>query len=222
MAEILQGSDEWKQLRCGKVTASRIADVLAKRKDGKPSAMRGNYLAELVAERMTGKPSAHFQSKEMLRGNEMEPQARAAYEFFADVDVELVALVDHPTIPMAAASPDGLVGEGGLVEFKNPNTSTHIETLLGAPVDRDYLLQMQWQLACTGRQWVDFVSYDESMPEHLRLFVKRFERDDVLIAEVEKEVSAFLSELRAKEEKLIRLYSPYKPVDDGTSLAMAG
>lgn len=222
MGEILQGSDEWKQLRCGKVTASRIADVLAKRKDGKPSAMRGNYLAELVAERMTGKPSAHFQSKEMLRGNEMEPKARAAYEFYADVDVELVALIDHPTISMAAASPDGLVGKDGLVEFKNPNTSTHIETLLGAPVDRDYLLQMQWQMACTGRQWVDFVSYDECMPDHLQLFVKRFERDGALIAEVEKEVSAFLSELRAKEEKLIRLYSPYKPVDDGTSLAMAG
>lgn len=220
MDNIVQGSPEWHAIRVGKVTASRVADVVAKTKSGY-SASRANYLAELISERLTGVPAEKFTSGPMLWGTEQEPYARAAYEFYADVDVEQVAFVHHPTINLAGASPDGLIGTDGLVEIKAPNTATHIETLLGATVPGKYLTQMAWQMACTGRQWCDFVSYDPRMPEHMRLFVKRVARDNTLIAELETEVSIFLTELRRKEQELISRYSPVSATDD-TSVRMAG
>lgn len=219
MADIVQGSDAWKQLRIGKVTASRVADVIARTKTGY-GASRANYLAELIAERLTGTPAEKFSNAAMAHGTEYEPEARRAYEFYADVDVEEVAFVAHPSISMSGASPDGLVGADGLVEIKCPNTATHLDTLLESTVAGKYITQIQWQLACTGRKWCDFLSYDPRMPEHMRLWVKRVHRDDVQIAELEREVSKFLSELRSMEEQLIRMYSPVKA--DPASVRMAG
>ena len=192
-----QGTQAWLDARCGKVTASRMADLLAKTKNG-PSASRANYMAELIAERLTGCPAERYVSKEMERGTEMEPEARSAYEFFCDSTVTLCGFIDHPTIAMSGASPDGLVGDAGLIEVKNPNTSTHIDMLLAQEIPNKYQLQMQWQMACTGRQWADFVSYDSRLPQNLRLFVKRLERDDAKIKEMETQAEIFLSELDTK------------------------
>ncbi len=203
--DIEQGSDAWKQIRIGKVTASRVADVVAKTKTGW-GASRANYLAELIAERLTGEAAASFTNAAMQWGTDKEPEARAYYEFRSDAEVALVAFVDHPTIGMTGASPDGLVGDDGLIELKCPNTATHIETLLGDEIPAKYVTQMQWQMACTGRKWCDFASYDPRLPESMRLFVKRVNRDDTRIAELEKLVEAFLAELDGKVSALRSLY----------------
>lgn len=204
---LIQGSEEWLRARCGKVTASRVADVIARTRTGW-GASRKNYLAELIAERLTGVPAATYTNAAMQWGSDTEPQARAAYEFFTDATVIEVGLVPHPTIAMAAASPDGLVGDDGLVEIKCPNTSTHIETLLTKSIADKYQVQMLWQLACTGRQWCDFVSFDPRMPEHLRMFVKRVERDEKRIAELEYQVVMFLAEVDDTLAKLTGLSQP--------------
>lgn len=205
MNEIIQGTPEWHALRVGKVTASRVADVVAKTKTGW-GASRANYLAELIAERLTGEPAASFTNAAMAWGTEKEPEARAAYEFRTDAEVALVAFIDHPEIAMTGASPDGLVGNDGLIELKCPNTATHIETLLGDEIPGKYITQMQWQMACTGRAWCDFASYDPRLPESMRLFVKRVDRDDARIAELQTLVSAFLAELDGKVAALRSLY----------------
>ncbi|KFG68671.1 lambda exonuclease family protein [Microvirga sp. BSC39] len=205
MSEIVQGSDEWLAVRVGKVTASRVADVVAKTKTGY-GASRANYMAELIAERLTGEPAERFTNSAMKWGTEQEPDARVAYEFRVDAEVVQVGFVPHPTIAMTGASPDGLVGEEGLVEIKCPNTATHIDTLLSQTVPGKYVTQMMWQMACTGRQWCDFVSYDPRMPEHMRLFVKRVHRDDALIASLEADVAGFLAELAQKVVELTTLY----------------
>jgi len=196
-----QGSQEWLQERCGKVTASRIADLMATTRSG-PAASRANYAAQLVAERLTGCVAPGFTNAAMIHGTETEPEARRAYEFFVDRDVQQVGFVPHPVIQMAGASPDGLVGNDGLLELKCPNTATHINTLLTGRVDDKYFKQMQFQMACTGRQWCDFASYDNRMPERMRLFVKRYGRDEAEIAEIEKEVKAFLAEIDETVERL--------------------
>lgn len=203
MEMIEQGSPEWHALRLGKVTASRVADVVARTKSGW-GASRANYMAELIVERMTNVHTEGFKSAEMLWGNQVEPDARAAYEFLTDATVELASFVDHPTIVNSGASPDGLVvGQPGLVEFKCPNTATHIETLLGRAVPARYVTQTMWQLACCKeREWCDYVSFDPRMPEHLQMFVMRIHRDDEKIAELEGYVSAFLVELDAKVDQL--------------------
>lgn len=203
-----QRSAEWFAIRCGRVTASRIADVCAKTRTGW-GASRLNYRAELVAERLTRSPAARYVSAEMQRGIELEPDALAAYEWTTDVTVARVGFVEHPEIAMAGCSPDGLVGDDGLVEVKVPNTSTHIDTLLGAPIPDKYIKQVMFQMACTGRLWCDWVSFDPRLPESMQLFIKRVERDEEMIADLEKEVRVFLgevdtivSELRARYESL--------------------
>lgn len=196
-----QGTPEWIAARLGKVTASRITDLMAKTKSG-PAASRANYMAELLVERLSGEPTPFFVNAAMAWGTEKEAEARNAYAFHHDADVVEVGFIDHPSIPMAGASPDGLVGDDGLVEIKAPNTATHLETLLSGAIPGKYQNQMTWQLACCQRDWCDFVSYDPRLPEHLRLFVKRFHRDDLRIAEMEQEVRTFLSEL---DEKIARL-----------------
>lgn len=208
MAEIilLQGTDEWRRARAGRVTASRIESVMRKLKSGGFSADRANYLAELLTERLTGQPAEHYVSAEMRWGIEHEDELFDAYGFRYDVEPVKVGFVPHPRIPMTGASPDRRVGDRGLAEGKCPNSATHLDYLLGEPIDRGYILQMQWQLACEERDWCDFVSYDPRMPEALRLFVKRIERDDVLIAEIEREVRRFLGELDSKLQNLNVLY----------------
>lgn len=204
--EIIQGSDAWKQLRLGKVTASRIADLMARTKTGY-SASRANYMAQLIAERLTGTVAESYTNAAMQHGTETEPEARAAYEFYQGVTVTQVAFAPHPKIEQAGASPDGLVDEDGLVEIKCPQTATHLETLLGQAVPGKYADQMQFQMSCTGRKWCDFVSYDPRMPEHMRMFIKRVPRDDKRIAEIEGEIASFLLEMAVKLSQLNSLYT---------------
>jgi putative phage-type endonuclease len=199
-----QRTEEWFAARCGKVTASRVADIIAKTKTGY-SASRENYLAQLVCERMTGKPAESYSNAAMQWGTDQEVYARSAYEFSKDVLVEEVGFVIHPTIKDAGASPDGLVGEFGLVEIKCPNTATHIQTLLDQKVPEKYIVQMQWQMACTGRQWCDFASFDPRMEEGLQLFIKRVEYHPLYVAELEKEVINFLMDVEDKIRKLNKL-----------------
>lgn len=205
MSDFDQGSADWFAIRCGKVTASRVADVIAKTKTG-PSASRTNYAAQLIAERLTGTVAESYSNAAMAWGTEQEPEARLAYEFRTDAEVEQIAFVLHPAIDMSGASPDGLVGADGLVEIKCPNTATHIETLLGQSIPGKYQTQMLWQMACTGRKWCDFASFDPRLPEEMRLFVRRMDRDDARIAELEAEVTAFLSEIDATVAELTRIY----------------
>ncbi len=201
---IEQGSAEWKAMRLGKATASRIADIVAKTKTGW-GASRANYMAELIAERLTGNAAEGFTNAAMTWGTEKEPEALAAYEFLTNVEIERVPFVDHPKIAMSGASPDGLAGEG-LVEVKCPNTATHLETLLGDSVPAKYITQMQWQMACTGRPWCDFCSYDPRLPEEMRLFVRRVQRDNVMIGDLEIAVGVFLSDINDKVAALRARY----------------
>jgi len=200
-----QQSEEWFAARLGKVTASRVADVIARTKTG-PSASRANYMAELVAERLTGTRGESFTNAAMQWGADQEPEARLAYEFRTDAVVDLIGFVEHPSILMSGASPDGLIGSDGLVEIKCPNTATHIETLLTGVIPGKYETQMLWQMACTGRAWCDFTSFDPRLPEEMRLFVKRFDRDDKRIAEMEEQVREFLFELDGTVTRLGKLY----------------
>jgi len=200
-----QRTDVWFAQRCGKVTASRIADVMAKTKAGY-GAGRANYMAELVAERLTGETRASFTNAAMQWGTDTEPMARDAYCEAKDCFVEEVGFVPHPTIANAGASPDGLVGVDGLVEVKCPNTATHLDTLLGAKIDRKYILQMHWQMLCTGREWCDFVSYDPRLPAAMQLHIERVPLDADLASEITSEVIAFLAELDDKVSALLAKY----------------
>lgn len=191
---IIQGSDEWFAARLGKVTASRVADVLATIKSGE-SASRKNYRSELVLQRLTGKTAIGFINAHMERGIELEPEARAAYELERGVVVTEVGFIDHPTIEMTGASPDGLVSDDGLIEIKCPTDSTHMEALLDGEAPKKYIAQMQWQMACTGRAWCDFVSYHPDFGGKLNLFIKRVERDNEYISQTEQAVALFLEEV---------------------------
>jgi putative phage-type endonuclease len=206
MNDIIQGSPEWFAIRCGKVTASRVADVVAKTKTGW-GASRANYMAELIAERLTGESAERYTNAAMQWGTDKEPEARAAYEFRTDLAVTEIGFVMHPQIYASGASPDGLVAADGLVEIKCPNTATHIETLLGGSVPSKYVTQMQWQMACTGRQWCDFVSFDPRMPESMRLFVHRIKRDGIHISTLETDIRSFLAEVDDKVKSLTGLYA---------------
>lgn len=217
---IEQGTPEWFAERCGKVTASRVADVVARTKTGW-GAGRANYMAQLVAERLTGTVAESFSNAAMQWGTDMEPEARETYEFYTNATVEPASFVKHQTIGDTGASPDGYVGEDGLVEIKCPNSATHIETLLGGAVPGKYVTQIQWQLACTGRKWADFVSFDPRLPESMKLFVKRVQRDDALIASLEADVIEFLNELRLTVHRLRAKYDP-ETIVPGELLAMAG
>jgi len=201
MNVIVQGSPEWFAQRLGKVTASRLVDVMAKIKTGE-AASRAGYRAELVAERLTGKGAEGFTNSAMKWGTDCEPLARSAYEAETGMLVTEVAMINHPTIEMAGASPDGLVDEDGLLEIKCPETKNHIDTILSGEAPAKYIHQMQWQMACTGRKWVDFVSFDPRMPADMQIFIKRVERDDDLIAAYEAEVIKFLGEVANTVEQL--------------------
>lgn len=200
-----QRSNEWFNARLGKVTGSRVADLMAKTKTGY-SASRANYMAELVVERLTGQQAERFTNAAMQWGTDVEPQARAAYEFLTDRPVVETGFVLHGSILDFGASPDGLVADDGLVEIKCPNTATHIETLLNEAVPGKYVTQMQAQMACTGRAWCDFVSFDPMLPGDMQMWISRVQRDDAMIADMEREISAFLNELEAKVDGLRARY----------------
>ena len=205
VAAVEQRTPEWFATRCGKVTASRIGDLMAKTKTGW-GATRANYAAQLVAERLTQSVEPGYSNAAMAWGVEQEANARVCYEFDRGVTVEEIAFIDHPTIAMSGASPDGIIGLDGMVEIKCPGTAKHIATLTGAAIDGGYLKQMQWQMACAGRDWCDFVSYDPRLPVEMQLHVRRVERDDEAIAEMEAAVSDFLAEVDATVATLTGLY----------------
>jgi putative phage-type endonuclease len=195
-----QGTVEWFAARCGKVTASRVADIISKTKSGF-STSRDNYAAQLVCERMTGKPAESYSNSAMQWGTDTEPFARAAYEAKADILVTEVGFIIHPRIEMSGASPDGLAGDG-LVEIKCPNTATHIATLLDQKVPEKYITQMMWQMACTERPWCDFVSFDPRMPEKYQLFIKRVNFDKQIVDSLENSVIQFLADVDLKIQQL--------------------
>ena len=203
MSEVEQGTPEWFALRLGKVTASRIKDVIATTKTGY-STSRDKYMTQLLLERITNTVAESYTNDAMTWGTEQEPFARAKYEGLANTLVEQVAFVNHPTILMSGASPDGLVMDDGLVELKCPMSHTHLESILGG-IDDQYMPQVQWQMAVTGRSYTDLCSYDPRFPEHLQLVVKRIPRDDDYIAKLEKEVVKFLAELDDKVNKVNKI-----------------
>jgi putative phage-type endonuclease len=198
---IVQGSPEWHQLRLGKVTASRIADLTAMTKSG-PSASRANYAVELITERLTGAPIERYSNANMQAGQEVERDACDAYAWETDAELEECGFIDHPKIPMSGASPDRLIGGDGLLEVKCAFSAAHVDRLLGASIEGKYVKQMQFQMAVTGRAWCDFASFDPRLPPHLRLFVRRVDRDPAMIAELEREVVTFLAEIDDKIERL--------------------
>jgi putative phage-type endonuclease len=199
---MIQGSDEWFISKLGKVSSSRIKDIMAKTKSG-ISASRKNYMAELICERLTGQRTKHFTTKCMDDGKENEPFARAAYEAITCNIVKEVGFIDHPYIELSGASPDGLVSNDGLIEIKCPKTSTHLDTLLSKNIDDNYIYQMAWQMECTERKWCDFVSFDPRLPDDLQFFCKRVFLKDLPIDTIRNEVLKFLSELNEKI-KLLR------------------
>jgi putative phage-type endonuclease len=204
---IEQLTEEWFQQRLGKVTASRISDVIAKTKTG-VSTSRQNYLIQLVSERLTGKKGDSFVNQAMLDGIERESAARALYMLNRDVSVTEVGFFDHPVINNSGASPDGAVNAeedgkySGLIEIKCPIETTHTNTLMSKSVPSKYIPQMQWQLACTNASWVDFVSYNPNFPPELQIFIARVDRDQIYISELEVEVEKFLDEV---EQTIIKL-----------------
>lgn len=200
--ECVQGSKEWLLARTGKITASRISDVLAKKETGKYQ----DYLTEKAIEILTGQPyESGYVSDAMARGSEQEPFARADYEISEGVIVDQVGFVVHPEIEQAGASPDGIVGDDGLLEIKNPKSSTHIQTLTTSKISNDYSNQIQWQLACTGRAWCHYISHDARLPENMRTVKILVLRDDKRIAELETAVKAFLVEVDDLVSKLKKI-----------------
>jgi putative phage-type endonuclease len=196
-----QRSAEWFSARLGKVTASKIDDIMVKTKYGE-SQYTKKYKLQLVTERLTNKVVPVFMNAAMAHGVEYEDEARVEYankmKLLIGTDVREVGLIDHPSIDMSAASPDGLVGEDGLIEIKCPQPMTHTETLESGVIAKKYIHQMQWQMACTGKKWCDFVSYHPDFPKEYQLFIKRVERDDDLISRCEESVINFLKEVDDK------------------------
>lgn len=186
---------EWFEARRGKVTASRVLDAIGKNTKGNYLSGREKYLLDLAAERLSIDLEESPQSADMKRGSYLEDYARSEYEVRNDIQVVQVGLIDHPSIKGFGASPDGMIGNDGLIEIKCPKTQTHLNTIAtGQPQER-YMMQMYAQMACTGRDWCDFVSYDPRLPPDLNLYIKRITRDDDAICDIENEVIKFLVEL---------------------------
>ncbi len=201
--QLIQGTPEWHTARLGKVTASRISDVMAKPKSGRgTSVSRANYAAQLIRERLTHEWEKGFFNEHTKRGIELEPMARAAYEFETDNQVVEVGFVPHPTITMSGASPDGLIGDDGITQIKCRNATKHIAYLLNGKIGNDEFLQVQWEMACTKRNWCHFVNFNPGFPPSMQLFIKHIDRDDERICEMEKEVVQFLIEVNEQVEKL--------------------
>jgi putative phage-type endonuclease len=197
-----QRSLAWHQARCGSLGSSDIYAATARTKTGW-KATRKALALRMVVERLTNETQANYTSKPMLHGIEVEPAAREAYEARKGIEVKLVGLVPHPTIKNAHASPDGLVGDDGLVEFKGPNSTTHVEyinehLIKPAYVPEMYMTQIQWQLGCTGRAWCDFVSYDPRLPKNLQLLIVRVFRDENRIKKLEALAREFLAEVEKR------------------------
>jgi putative phage-type endonuclease len=202
-----QRSEEWFDARKGKVTASRIGDILKTLRNGAWAASRRNYSAQLVTERLTGKSHERFYTNEYMDwGKDQEPAAKEAYAKATGYEIKDVGFVDHPVLGDAGASPDGLVGDEGLIEIKCLIPANHLELLLTEEIPERYWLQMMWQMACTGRQWCDFVSFDPSQKENMQLFIKRVHRDNKVINKLENDIKEFLDEVHVTVERLQAKY----------------
>lgn len=197
-----QHSSEWFSARLGKVTASKVKDVMSKGRRRAPSATRQNYMMQLLCERLTGKREEGYTSSAMQRGTDLEPVARSAYEIDKGVMTTETGLILHPKIEGFGASPDGLVGDRGMLEIKCPNTATHVFTMQSGRHDPQYEWQMFAQLSCADRDWVDFVSFDDRMPDELQYACFRLERDEARIRLMETEIKLFLEELAELEHEM--------------------
>ena len=193
---MIQGSEEWFAARRGNVGASGVYKIMAKGQ-GKT---RKQYMIDLLIERLGGSQES-FTSAAIERGNEMEPIARSAYEVETGQIVTETGFIMHPELKRFGASPDGLVGDDGLIEIKCPNTATHIEFIQTKKPAGQYILQMQAQMACTGRKWCDFVSYDDRLP-NLEFASVRIMRDDAKIDQMLAEIKTFVAELDALETEM--------------------
>jgi len=202
-----QRTADWYAARCARVTASRIADVIGCVKSGAWAAPRAKYASQLVAERLTGKPQDMRQVRSMTDRADMEPEAVSCYEFYTDLDVIPVGFIRHPAIEMAGASPDGLIGSDGGLEIKVLDPATHGRLFKGdkaaMAVMQDYVPQMQWGMACTERSWWDFMAYCPTMPEELKMYRKRIERDQGDIDALETIVRVFLDEVDAEVAQIL-------------------
>jgi len=191
--DIEQGTEEWKELRLGKVTASRFKDVIANGQGGKPSKTRLAYMYQLAAEILTGEQQDFYSNQYMEWGNENEPRARSMYEFESNCDVEQVAFIVHNE--WVGVSPDGLIGNDGLIEIKCPKTTTQIEYFLSGKVPASYRPQIQGQLWVSEREWCDFISFDPRVNGVSGYFKVREYRDNKYILELEKKVFEFVEDL---------------------------
>lgn len=199
LVQVIQGTPEWLHVRTGRITASRMGDVMAKRLRGNDEmACRRDYRMELVCERLTGRAAEHYVSREMEWGTEHEQFARAAYEVACGEIVDQVGFIIHPTMDWSGASPDSMVGANGGLEIKAPKTATHLEWMMAGVVPKEHEPQMMWNIACGEREWWDFLSFDPRLPEGLRTFVCRLHRDEKRIAEMEYEAMQFNEEIAAK------------------------
>lgn len=202
-----QGSDEWRQARCGSVGASDAPKVMRRVKSGGYSADRDSLMAAKVLERLTGVPVEIPKTFAMLQGTEREPEARMLYALVKGVEVEEAGLVPHPLIKGSHCSPDGFLGGTGLIEIKSPLPPAHLDTLITEAISEAHLVQMQFQLACTGRHWCDYVSFNPDFPSRMQLWIKRVERDARFIGELENEIRQFIKEIDRKVEQLSRRYA---------------
>lgn len=201
-----QGTPEWYAARCGKITASCFGKIMTAGRS--KTAIWGqtalSYMLEVMGERLTGKPEDQIASKYLDWGNQHEPSARSLYAWITGRPVQLVPFIDHPTVHGVGGSPDGLVGEDGVLEIKCPfTTKVHLETILeNEVVDKDYMWQCQGNLWVTGRKWLDFVSFHPDMPNSLKLHIVRVNRDDKAISELEKRIELFSTQLAVDLAKI--------------------
>ena len=203
---MLQGTLEWRQARCGSIGASDAPRVVRRTKSGY-SADRDSLMASKVLERLTDTPVEIFKTAAMAQGTEREPEARILYELVKGVEVEQVGIVPHPSIKGSHASPDGLVTETGLVEIKCPQPAAHMDTLMGETISEAHVVQMHWQMACTGSQWCDYVSFNPDFPPAMQVWIRRVYRDAKFIAELEREIIQFIREVDQRVDKLSRRYA---------------
>ena len=180
--EVIQGSEEWFAVRRGKITASRLGDIMRKTKWGE-STYKAKVRLELAIERITGKSASSVVMNEAMRnGVEREPDARTLFEAATQKEVALCGSFDHPTIPNTSASPDGLLrGENACLELKSPTHATHAKNLMSETMPKNYIYQVQWQIACTESDYAYFASYHPDFPPELRLKWVRVEKDDSVI-----------------------------------------
>ncbi len=197
-----QGSELWRQERCGHLTASRFADAIAALKSGAPSETRIRYLQEIVAERISGRPIDRYVSAAMAYGTENEFHALSAYAKRNGVEVEHIGFIQHMDLAYVGCSPDGLIGHDGLVEVKCPfEPANHIATWMNGMPEK-HKAQVQGQMWVTQRKWCDFVSFDPRNEPPYDLFIQRQYRDEPYIAILEAGIIVALEEVEQILERI--------------------